>query len=95
MSFGSFLGKLVKGVGNAATGGLLGTGMELAGGLLKGVSKNQPAQMQSQLTPQQMAILAARYRQLQAKAADPYGLNQVRQAGSIYDQAMGMRPYGT
>lgn len=85
-----FLGKLIKGVGNIATGGLLGPILEIGGAALKGASHNNPVQMQSQLTPEQMRILAARYKQLQAKAADPYALNQVRKAGSIYDQSMGM-----
>jgi hypothetical protein len=90
MGFGKFLGGLIKGVGNLATGGLLGTGLEMLGGLGKAVSKNTPQQIQSQLTPEQKAILAARYKQLQAKAADQTGLNYVRKAGSIYDQSMGM-----
>jgi hypothetical protein len=80
-TLGKALGGLIPGVG---------TGLELLGGVGKLVSKNKPAQMQSQLTPEQKAIMAARYKQLQAKANDQTGLNYVRKAGSIYDQSMGM-----
>jgi len=91
------MGGILGTLGGALSGLMpgVGTGMKLLGGVAKLFSKNKPQQMQQQLTPEQKKMLSARYQQLQAKAGDQTGLNYVRQAGNIYDQSMGMRPYGT
>ncbi|MCK7512153.1 MAG: hypothetical protein MZV70_54345 [Desulfobacterales bacterium] len=82
---GGFLGGLLKAI--PGVGNVIGTGMEILGGLSK-LGKNKPQKMQSQLTPEQQRLLAARYKYLQQKAADPTSLNYVRTAGNATNQAL-------
>jgi len=83
-----FLGDIIGGVSSLATGGVLGPAMTLGGGLLKAFSKNKPAQMQSQLTPEQKKILTARYAQLQSQMNDPTARNYITTAGNYLNNAL-------